>query len=790
MKKYRKIICLLLLLVNATVVNAIDMDKLYDRFWNLSKNNPEASGVASSLALLKADGSFSDLNYSSTGSLDVHLTRLKSFAGAYQSAGNVYYRNESLKSQFYKSLQFWITKDHRPSNWWFRHIGYPKAFAPCLFLMNVEMRTEKPTLFNDAVKYLRWAYLQNNYMEGANGADKIYGAFPASVLTKDENQLKEYQDKIKKLVAVQNMGEGIEPDWMYGQHSGNGRQVYANYEHEFLNSILLLLDICKETVYSVSDKELSVLDDHFINGNQWYVYNKHMDPCQTGRKPTAALNGRFPNTLKLLVGLNTPKNSEIAIVQDRILNGKNASSKLTGNRMFWRFDYMIHRRENYYVSSRLTSTRTVGMESGNGEGIYNYYSSAGLNFLFRTGNEYDKPFFTDMNFRQWPGITVEQDNAALPLVDWGKGSSNGNDFAGGVSDGNYGAIGTIYSKKNVTAFKSWFYFDDEFVALGCGITKSAGNAPLFTTINQALQKSSITYSKGNNQQTMQTASGTISVSNPDWVLQDSIGYINLQSSSNFKISSDKRNGTNFFTVGIEHGINPVNETYAYLVYPNTSAVSIQSYKANLPIQILSNSNTIQAVYHTSLKITQAIFYTAGNLTLANGKILSVNAPAAVTIKENDSSYQVSVGNPLCESSNPVSLELTMDAKLSGSNITWNGTKSTINIALPQGDYAGQSVSIIASKDENATGASNIEDAKETVNIYPNPVDKTLTISAGERKISAVRIYGINGQIVFFQQINNKAFSCVDIDFSEFNKGQYLIELLTDRGKRLKKITKL
>ncbi len=679
MKTTQNAIGLILLFFTINNVFANDIDILYERYWELFINNPGKENVDASLALLNPDGSFSDLDYTSTtANLSIHLTRLKNFGGAYQSVGNAYYHSDSIKTLFYTSLQYWITKNQTPGNWWWRHIAYPKAFAPALFLMNVEMQIEKPGLFADAIDYLRWAYLQNTYMSGANGADKIYGAYPASVLIKSDSQLKEYQDKIKALMAVQNKGEGIEADWMYGQHSFYGRQLYANYEHEYLNSILTMLNICKGTIYNVSDSELAILDNHFLNGNQWYVYNNHEDPCQTGRVPTSSLNGRFTHTLFLLLGLNTPKKSQIAIVQDRILNGSNAASKLIGNRMFWRFDYMIHRRENYYVSSRLTSTRTVGLESGNGEGIHNYYGGSGLNFLFRTGNEYDYPYFKIMNYRQWPGITVEQDDANLPAVDWGRGGPNGNAFAGGVSDGFTGAIGTIYSKRRVKAYKSWFYFDDEYVALGNGITESRGSASVFTTINQALQKSTIIYSENNNQQTVTTASGSITVANPDWILQDSIGYVNLLPTSNFKISSDNRSGTNIFTVGIDHGINPTGATYAYAVYPNSSTASIANNKVNLPFQILSNTKIVQAVYHKTLKITQAIFYTAGSITLANGKkVLTVNAPCAVLVKDTASTYHITIGNPLCNSSNPASIVITMNTPLTGIGITWDGTISSI-----------------------------------------------------------------------------------------------------------------
>ncbi len=790
MKTIQNVIGLILLLLTINNVFADDIDILYDRYWELSINNPSKTSVDELLALLNPDGSFSDLNYtSSTANLSVHLNRLKSFGGAYQSHGNTYYHSDSIKTKYYKSLQYWITKNQTPSNWWYRHIAYPKAFGPALFLMNVEMQAEMPTLFDDAIYYLRWAYRQYNYMSGANGADKIYGAYPASILTKSDYQLKDYQYKIKTLMAVQNLGEGIEVDWMYGQHSFYGRQLYANYEHEYLNSILHMLDICKGTIYNVSDYELTILDNHFINGNQWYVYNNHEDPCQTGRVPTSSLNGRFTHTLYLLLGLNTPQKSQIEIVQDRILNGSKAASKLVGNRMFWRFDYMIHRRENYYVSSRLTSTRTVGMESGNGEGINNYYGGSGLNFLFRTGNEYDYPYFKVMNYRQWPGITVEQDDNTLPLVNWGMGGTNGNAFAGGVSDGFNGAIGTIYSKRRVVAYKSWFYFDDEFVALGNGITESRGSASIFTTINQALQKSNIIYSENNIQHTIESASGIKTVTNPDWVLQDSIGYINLLPTSNYKINSDNRNGTNIFTVGIDHGINPSDATYAYAVYPNASTESIANNKANPAFQILSNTKTVQAVYHKTLKITQAIFYTAGSVTLADGKVLTVNVPSAVLVKDTASTYHITVGNPKCNSSNPLSIVLTINTPLNGTGITWDGTKSSINIALPRGNYAGKSVSTIAYPGNSTPVFASSDASNADICIYPNPTNQNITVSFGMNKINAIEIYNETGQSVYSKKLSKTALTSESFDISELQQGAYFIKVYTDNGEVIKKIIK-
>lgn len=700
MKKKYIIALFFILVIPFHETFASDIDTLYNRYMQICFKKSSEASVQTALSFLNEDGSFSDLDYNSKDQLLQHLYRLKTLGNAYQSKENKFYKDSTLKKKIFASIQFWVSKDHRPANWWYRHVGYPQEFGPSLFLMNVEMKTEMPQLFAQAIDYLMWAYKKYDHMEGANGADKIFGAYPAAILTQNDTLLKKFQEDIKGLIVVQNQGEGIEPDWMYGQHSMLGRQLYANYEHEYLHSILTLLVLCKGTVYGVTEPHLSILDDHFILGNQWYVYNRHQDPSQTGRRPTSTLNGRFLNNLKLLISLDTPKKDELLVIQDRVINGRKAATKLVGNRMFWRFDYMIHRRDNYFVTSRLTSTRTLGMESGNGEGVNNYYTSAGLNFIFRTGFEFDAPYFEAMNYRQWPGTTVEQDDRKLPSVDWGKRSSNKNPFAGGVSNGFYGAIGTIYKKRSITAHKSWFYFDHEFVALGTGIKQSFGKANVMTTINQVLQKGNITFSQNNNLQILDKDSGTKYLSNLDWVIQDSMAYLNLNPTSSFIIASDSRANATFFTIGIDHGKNPKNEEYAYLVYPNINKDSLQRYIENFPLQILSNSKIVQALYHNDLKIMQAIFFKAGSITLANGMLLTVNKPCAIMIKEIDSIYQISIGNPLCETSNPDSIMLTVNTKLLGENIIWDGTVSTIKINLPQGDYAGKSVTIIARKTLN------------------------------------------------------------------------------------------
>ena len=84
-----------------------------------------------------------------------------------------------------------------------------------------------------------------------------------------------------------------------------------------------------------------------------------------------------------------------------------------------------------------------------------------------------------------PGVT----NPHVEIVEYEKSESRtqNTSFVGGVSDGKYGVSAMDFSKQGTVAKKAWFWFDDEWVALGAGIT-SDHEWNIVTGINQSLLK--------------------------------------------------------------------------------------------------------------------------------------------------------------------------------------------------------------------------------------------------------------------------------------------------------------
>jgi chondroitin AC lyase len=780
---------LLLLLVLVTSAKADDFTIIYDRLYAKALLLPTATEVQNVLSLLKTDGSFSDLNYADVAfaaDLSVHLKRLQTLGSAYSNPNSSEYKNTSIKDKYFLSLDFWVTKNQTPGNWWYRHIAYPKAASPAIILMGELMKTEKPDLFNRSMDYLLWAYLQNNYMEGANGADKIVGAYTATVLKKDNTQLLKMRGQIIGLIQIQSKGEGIEADMMFGQHNGSGRQLYAaTYGGEYIKSIFAYLTTVNATAYTVTSKEIGLLETLYLLSIQWIIYGKHIDPSQTGRQNSSTAGvSSWVNTLSDFILLNPPRKAELQIVLERMQNGVSSKNLwLLGNKMYWRFDYMLQRGSTYFATTRMTSTRTVGAEAGNGQGNNNYYGGAGVNYIFRTGNEYNS-IFAELNYRRFPGITAEQDAAALPIPNWGAGGTNNNVFAGGVSYDKEGACGMLLDKRGVTAAKSWFYFDNEFVALGAGITQTNGTAAVYTTMNQCIKNTVIDYADDQSQKTLTT--GSVTISKPKWIVQDQVGYFNLDNTSTFFVAAETKNGINIFTSAIDHGKNPANKTYAYIVKPGVTASEAITYAANIPVQILQNSNALQAVKHKTLPITQLIFYKAGSLVIPGDYTVNATSPCAVMIKRTGDDLEISIANPKCESGNPASMSISITKKLTGPGSTWDGSKSTLVFNLPQGNYAGQTVTQTYHIDL-ISSISSVDEQGTYLLSYPNPVQRNLSIDwlASGLLPAEITIYNSVGAVVWSR--HHVYAQHEEIDLSDQPNGIYYLNVVTASGIQTHKI---
>lgn len=802
MKRSTTIFTSLVFIFLSMQVSADDFDTMYNRLYDSALSTSTAS-VVGILAEINEDGSFKNADYSKGHTTDLrsYLQKLTRLASAYKNPSYTASSKSDIKTAYLAAISYWIEEDPQHSNWWYHYIAYSQESWKGIVLMADVMKAENIALYNRCVTFQKKWYEDGAHSEGANGADILFGGFSAYILEKDVAGMNACKAKMDALGSIQTAGEGLEADNMFGAHSGTGRQVYAgNYGVEYTQSMLNYIKYTVGTTYAVSSDVYTNLENYFIEGIQWVHYNGYNDPNITGRfNSTTKCNTTYAGLANTLMSFDTPQKDQLQIVRDRLNNGNNYSGeKLVGNKHYWRFDYMIHRRDNFYISSRMTSTRTVGAEAGNiqassglREGWYNYYAGAGVTYIFSTGKEYGNGYFNvtapKFNYRQYPGITAEQDSRTLPIPRWGSEGNNGNVYAGGVTDGTYGASAMKLSKRGIVAQKANFFFDDEMVALGTNINSRSGSVSgqtygtddVYTIINHDMKTTDMTFTRGSKYLPQMgkgiTASSSFASDDILWLSAGDKSYYILDADE-VKVDID----TELFTIAINHGTQPTSSSYAYIVAPRVSDYAdVVAYATDFPVEVLSNTTGVQAVRKKSKNVIQAAFYSAGTLTFDTNKTITVNAPCMVMIAgdnygDDDENYNISVADPKGELSNISSVKVDVSSNVFGASTV---VPIAFTFDLPQHEYAGKTV-VMSIKANSSTAVEKLEDTNIETKVYPNPFENSFSISVDNHKNGTYTLLDMQGRILKQGALDA---SSTTIECQNISSGNYLLKIKSTQG---------
>ncbi len=100
---------------------------------------------------------------------------------------------------------------------------------------------------------------------------------------------------------------------------------------------------------------------------------------------------------------------------------------------------------------------------------------------------------------------------------------------------------------------------------------------------------------------------------------------------------------NYLTVWMDHGVNPNDASYSYIVLPGKPAHEVSEYSAHPDVTILANNSRVQAVKETKLGIIGANFWsdTGGRV----GYVTAYSKAAVVMREHNDGTITVAVADP-------------------------------------------------------------------------------------------------------------------------------------------------
>ena len=669
------------------------------------------------LDLIQEDGAFGDVDYKATSSAAngtawspyLALDRLQAITVAYHKEGNALYHDEEVINKLNKAIVYWGKMNPSSSNWWENQIGVQLRFSRiALFMESIVSKDAMDIMLNKLLEKtpVKYGTGQNNLWFDQN---YVYYAIITENGTKHTNStgfkkldLKELvDDYLSYCLVVQtddNTAEAVQVDNSFYMH---GRQFYSNgYGMSMFRDMSFWIYMLRETSYAFEQDVIDLMADYMIDGTSWTIRGDIME-LYLGYRPYDYDVGydnyaaEYIDPLKRMIESDPDRADEYQAILDNI-QGKNTVNGKNGNYYMWRSGYASHMRDGYGVNIKMDSNQIIGGEWRGSWSGYDkdggqliYWTSSAASTITVDGDEYTNVYPT-YDWAHCPGTTT----AARIVQDYANAGrfTNGTEHTIGVSNGKYGNTAYDMNKKGTQVKKGYFFFDDEFVALGSGINSTEG-VNIHTTLNQC-------EAEDVNVGGQSVAEGTKEqIYNTNWLYNGKVGYVFLENTDVVVSNSVQTNNPSLwdeakknetpatFTAYLDHGLKPNNDSYAYIVVPNTTAGAVSQYAGNTPVTVIANNEKVQAVRHDGLKQTQINFYQAGSLEYKDGYIITVDQPCSIIIDESEDTRKISVAVNDTAANQTVNVNLNYDNQ---------ETQTTfVSGALP---YAGQTMTLSEGSD--------------------------------------------------------------------------------------------
>jgi chondroitin AC lyase len=712
MKRFSIILIFLFLFFGKVCVANNDVEILRQRFiLELIRPPVNENQVRMLISTISQDGTWAGIDYKDVSKTGFqhreHLSNLVELSRAYKKKGSQFQGDRKLKIVISSALDYWLANDFICENWWWNQIGTPNLLVSVLLIMDDDLTKEQ------IVKTLPMVGRANLTSTGARPSGdriKIAGILAKTLLfNRDEVHFKDVIKVIEGEIKFA-AGRGMQYDYSF-HHREDRVNNTLSYGLGYADAFAEWAGSVSGTGYKFSEPSLQLLIDYYLDGIcKMMVYGKFPDTGAMNRDITREGSQKAFGmaTPQRLLSTTSYRKDELAAIV-KIRKGE-ARSTLSHSTFFWQSEHFTFQRPTFFTSVRMYSTRDCNMEEPyNGEGLMNHHRGDGTNYISRTGDEYYDiaPVY---DWQKIPGTTVLQKPSLPSEAEIQKKGLT--DFVGAVTDGTYGAAAFDFKSPHdpLQAKKSWFFFDKQYICLGAGIS-SASPLTVATTLNQCLLRGEVIVMKGNEKSVVK--SGSQQISDVKWILHDSIGYlfpdpqkINLsnqsQSGSWFKVnrqadSPKEEVSKKVFTLWLNHGSQPQNASYQYIVFPSATQKEMIESGNNHEIEILSNTTAIQAVKNSGLGICQIVFYKPAEMMLWGDLKIGIESSGLLMIKMKGSSItQISVADPSRKLAG-IHLTVTQRIEKNGDHFhsSWNKEKgiSEIFIDLPQSVYAGKSVTV-------------------------------------------------------------------------------------------------
>ncbi|MEM9337960.1 MAG: polysaccharide lyase family 8 super-sandwich domain-containing protein [Bacteroidota bacterium] len=736
-------------------VKANDNQTLRQQFIEYySKLDVDANEIRRLLNAQTNAGTWPDVDYTSTRPSNwptrIHLDRCVDLATAYVKPGAGYYRSEEVKMAIFDALNHWLEKDYQNPNWFNRRISIPRNISITLILLDGEVSSG---FLASCRTILNRSFIGTD-KTGQNLAWLSEVAFMKGLLYNNVSQMQRGSEEMWNLLQV-TTEEGLQPDWSFHQHGP--QQQFGNYGLSFVEGMAKFASFTRGTSYGAVGNKLMTLRNYVLKGLSWVLWKGVFDINSCGRQlyenNPRQKGERLTVVLKAMIDIDPQKAADY---RKRIQ--ANASAPI-GFRHYWRSDLTVCRRPGWFASVKKSSTRIITGENVNNESIKSLHLSDGTLWLYKDGDEYEniQPL---LDWKRLPGTTCDQ---GLTNLNPGNDKFGQSDFVGGVGIAT-GVSVLEYKRNQLSARKSWFFTKNTIVCLGAGINGTS-RSNVFTSVEQSL------YDGG----AIRTSAGTLTGSQMQlgrnaWIHHNGTGYRMISPATvkkahvkgnwqeGYPTYPDNPAAGDVFSIWIDHGVSPKNQTYAYKIYPKISAGALPGTIANDDLVILSNTASLQAVEDANT--LYAVFYQAGTLRSSVYGNVQVNKPCVLRLGEG----QLSVADPT--------------HKLGAVEVRVGGNVHSVTLPTNK-RHAGRQV-IVPLKNASLPSTTTLENSSK-ISLYPMPVVHGVLHVDGVDNKTSFKVTDFSGRTTKTGNVLGH-----QIDLSGLNSGTYILLLDQEGGKSTSK----
>ena len=606
-------------------------------------------------------------------------------------------------------------------NWWQWEIGIPKKLNEILAIMYDEVPKDKKIKYLKASQYFqpyaKWSAFSpsasyssaphKRISTGGNRIDTSLICFIRGVLMEDRTQILDGLNSVAEVGKIVTEKDGFYKDGSFVQHDNvayNG--TYATVLFDGLGMILELID---GTEFKIESPEINNIYDSILKGYSYLMINGGVNDSVSGRSisrdnsseiergrdlvssitllsskaPKEYRNDLYSMIKKIVLDNNfysvikKESKPKIKNILENIMADENIKPlKVEGTKIFGAMDRAVYTnsKEGKVVLS-MHSNRIANYETMNEENLKGWYTGDGMTYIYGKDSSSFVEFWPTVDMYHLSGVTNsinKMENKAGERRE--KPTVSPKKFVGGVETGDVAFVGMDFISWNnkTTAKKSWLMIDGAVLALGSNITSTDGE--IHTTIDNRILKKGKIYIDGkelNKNSTIKDPKNLTINFNENYP-DENIGYKIINSPElNINFTENKGSwkdigGTldteivkQYFSVYLNYGKDPKDETYAYVILPMFSKDEVENYDTSR-FKIEKLDDKAHIVRDAKTDIVAINFWNAGENEFEG---IKTKYPLSIIKDEKDGILKLYVSDPTQAQNENVSLEINGKYKL-------------------------------------------------------------------------------------------------------------------------------